>query len=126
MPYMEASILRANEFFSAVDGFDPEGLMAAIGDAGTLLEGAENLGLFDVIGSQYGNVLRDFFTLMPPSLDAAILAGLRSALGRGVRVQFMWQPGYDFEMRAWEISEGTDGALHFHILSPHPREPELD
>lgn len=67
--------------------------------------------------------LRRFFTQLPRSLDAAVLAGLRSALERGLRTQVTWQPGYDFELRAWEVSEGDAGVLNLHVLSPHPDEP---
>ena len=122
MPYIVASILRANEVFARVDGFEPDALLAAIDGAPTLLDGAERLELFSVLDADNAEVLREFFTAVPPALDAAILAGLRSALSRGVRVQFSWQPGYEFELRAWERSEGSFGVANFHILSPEPPE----
>ena len=123
MPYMQAMVLRATDVFAQLDDFNPEALLEAIGDAETILEGAELLGLFDVLSGPQADGLREFLELMPPSLDAALVAGLRSALQRGLRTQFTWQPGYDFELRAWEVSSGSDGVVNFHIVSPHPDEP---
>jgi hypothetical protein len=122
MPYVVASILRANEVFSRLDGFEGRALLPEFADASTVLEGAEQLGLFEVLGDDDAVVLRDFLATMPASMDAAILAGLRSALERGVRAQFTWQPGYDFELRIWERSEGSEGVVNFHVLSPEPPE----
>ena len=122
MPYVVKSILRANEVFANLDAFEPEALLDAISEAETVLDGAEALGLFDVLDEDNAMSLRDFFASVPPALDAAVLAGMRSALSRGVRTQITWQPGYDFELRAWEASEGSHGLLNIHILSPHPLE----
>ena len=117
------SILYANEVFASLDAFEPEALLEVIGDVETVLDGADALGLFDVLDEDNAAFLRDFFASVPPALDAAVLAGMRSALSRGVRTQITWQPGYDFELRAWEASEGSHGLFNVHILSPHP--PEL-
>ena len=35
---------------------------------------------------------------------------------------FTWQPGYDFELRAWEVSDGSVGLANFHLVTPHPDE----
>lgn len=122
MPYIVASILRANEVFARLEGFEPDVSLAAIEGAPTPLDGDERLELFSVLDDANARVLRDFFTEVPSKLDAAILAGLRDALTRGVRVQFSWQPGYDFELRAWERTDGSAGVVNFHILSPEPPE----
>ena len=106
MPYMQSAILRANEVFARLDGFEPE-----------------SLGLLDVLEPDQADALRAFLDALPPGLDAAILAGLRSALERGVRTQFTWRPAYEFELRAWEVSEGSAGVLNMVISSPHPEEP---
>jgi hypothetical protein len=122
MPYVVASMLRANEVFANLDAFNPEALLDAISGAETVLEGADALGLFDVLDPDNAAALREFFAQVPPAIDAAVLAGLRSALSRGLRTQITWQPGYDFELRAWEASEGSSGLFNVHILSPHPPE----
>ncbi len=122
MPYVVASMLRANEVFAQLDGFEPTALLEAISEAGTVLDGADALGLFDVLDAENAAALRTFFARVPPALDAAVLAGMRSALSRGVRTQITWQPGYDFELRAWEASEGSSGLFNIHIISPHPPE----
>lgn len=123
MPYMQSAILRANEVFARLDGFEPESLLEAIGEARGIRDGAESLGLLDVLEPDQADALRAFLDALPPGLDAAILAGLRSALERGVRTQFTWRPAYEFELRAWEVSEGSAGVLNMVISSPHPEEP---
>ncbi len=122
MPYAVRSMLRVNEVLATLEGFEPEALLAAIAGADTVLDGADALGLFDVLDAENADSLRRFFGSVPASLDAAVLAGIRSALGRGVRIQVTWQPGYDFELRLWEASEGSSGLFNIHVLSPHPPE----
>ena len=123
MPYLVQPILRANEVLAQVEGFEAEPLLAAIEGASTVNAAADALGLFAVLDDDDATTLREFFDTIPASLDAAILAGVRSALQRGVRTQVSWQPGYDFELRMWERSDGADGVVNLHILSPEP--PEL-
>lgn len=122
MPFGVGSVLLANETFAPLSGFNPEGILAATADAQTVLEAAVALGLLDVLSEQNGAFMAEFLAAIPPSLDAAVLAAVRSALARGVRVQLTWQPAYDFELRLWEASEGSAGLANVHILSPHPPE----
>lgn len=126
MPYLVEPILRANEVLAKVDDFDAPPLLDTIGGATSVLQAADALGIFAVLDDGYATTLRDFFTTLPPALDAAILAGVRSALERGVRTQISWQPGYDFELRMWERSDGPKGLLNLHIISPEPDELPLD
>ncbi len=125
MPYMESALLQATQLFAPIERFDPQGLLEAIEGVDNLLDGAERMGLFEVLDGPYGDALRKHFQKLPPSVDASILAGLRSALERGLRTQFIWKPAYDFELRMWEVSDGghAPGTLTFQILSPHPEEP---
>lgn len=128
MPYIVASILRANEIFAPLEGFNPEALLGALREVETVREGIELLGLTDAI--EYpGNaeVLIEFLDGLPPSLDASILAGLRSALSRGLRTQFTWKPGYAFDLTLWESSDQLAdgkwvGLVNFLIVSPDPVE----
>ena len=123
MPYLVQPILRANEVLAQVDDFEPEPLLETIQGASTVNEAVEALGLFETLETDADRAdLREFFDTIPASLDAAILAGVRSALERGVRTQVTWQPGYAFELRMWERSDGARGVVNLHILSPEPPE----
>lgn len=122
MPYMQLAVLRANEVFAGVGGHEPQRLRADLGDARTVRATGEALGLFDVLEERVGAGLREYLDRLPAGLDSAMVAALHSALERGLRTQLVWQPGYDFEIRMWEVSEGSDGVLTMMIVSPHPPE----
>lgn len=122
MPYIVASVLRANEFLSRLDGFEPDALLAAVGDADSVLAGVERLGLLEVLEPGDADSLRALLEALPPSLDAALLAAVLDALGRGVRVQLTWQPAVEFELRVWERSEASAGLVNLFLLSPEPAE----
>lgn len=129
MPHSTGFILSANALFAPLDG---DGLAAdshlgALGDATDIDAGAQALGLFDVLPAADAELLRGFLAAVPASLHAAVLGALRSALGRGLRTQFTWQPGYDAEVRVWEVSDetdaGWDGLVNVFLTTPHPPEP---
>ena len=122
MPFLIASVLLANQTFGPLEGFDPDDVLGKIEHSGTVRAAAEALGLLDVLTEDQAVYMRDFLDSIPGSLDAAMLGALRNAFSRGVRVQISWQPGYDFELRAWEASEGSAGLCNLHVLSPHPYE----
>ncbi len=81
--------------------------------------------MFDVLEPEQADALKRFLGEVPESLDAAIVGAVRNALGRGLRSQLTWQPGYEFELRLWEVSEGSAGLLNVHVLTPHPDEPTM-
>lgn len=122
MPYLVASVLRANEVLAGLDRFEPEALTRQLAAASTVLEGVEELGLPEVLDAPYAAALRQLLGDLPPAVDAAVLAAARSALGRGVRVQLTWQPSAAVELRCWEVSEGSEGLLNLHLLTPEPDE----
>ncbi|GAC1599808.1 MAG: hypothetical protein NVS3B21_26590 [Acidimicrobiales bacterium] len=123
MPYMHQALLRANEVFATTDGFAPDRLLSDLADADSVRACADRLGLFAILSDEgVRSGLEAYLASLPPSLDAAMVAALRSALGRGLRTQLVWKPGYDFEVRMWEVSEGSDGVLNVMIVSPHPPE----
>lgn len=129
MPHSTGFILSANAVFAPLDegSFDPGAHLGAIGDATDIAAGAQALGLYDVLPPADADVLRAFLAAVPASLHAAVLGALRSALERGLRTQFTWQPGYHPEVRVWEVSDetddGWDGLVNVLLTTPHPPEP---
>jgi hypothetical protein len=128
MPHSTGFILSANAIFAPLDdeAFDPGGHLDTLGDATGIDDGAEALGLFEVLPPTDGALLRGFLADVPASMHAAVLGALRSALSRGLRTQFTWQPGYDHELRVWEVSDetptGWDGMVNVFLTTPHPPE----
>lgn len=130
MPFLIASVLMANDVFGPLEDFEPGQVLETISGAQTVREAAESLGLLAVLTEANAENLGEFLDTIPASLDAAVLAAVRSALQRGVRVQLTWQPAYEFEVRMWEVTEttpdGTLGLVNINVLSQHPpEEPEL-
>jgi hypothetical protein len=125
MPFLVASVVRANEVFSALDTWEPEGLIAAIDGSETVIQMGDSLGIFDVLETEQAEALKRFLGEVPEALDAAIVSAVRNALSRGLRSQLTWQPGYEFELRLWEVSEGSAGLLNVHVITPHPDEPTM-
>ncbi len=133
MPYVVAFIEQANQIFSAPgDAFDPQGLLRALDGVESVGEGVQRFELLGAIESEaQQRVAEEFIRLLPPSLDAAILAALRSALERGLRTQFTWKPGYAFEVGLWESSKQESdgrwvGLVNILIVSPDPPEDAAD
>jgi hypothetical protein len=68
---------------------------------------------------------------MPAALNAGMLAAMRSALGRGLRVQLVWQESASYEVRMWESTRragsmaGSTASSPLHLLSPEPPERNI-
>ena len=122
MPFLIGSVLLANETFSPLNDFDPDGILETIAESATVREAAEDLGLLSVLSEQQAERMVEFLDAIPPALDAAVLAAARSAFARGVRVQLTWEPAYDFQVHLWEAAEGSAGLVNINVLSPHPVE----
>jgi hypothetical protein len=124
VPYSIASLQYANEQFGPLEGFRPDEMLALVEGIETVAEGLTALGALGggVVSDGNADGLRELLADLPPSLDQMILAALRSALRRGLRTQVTWKPGYDFELQAWESSDGDQGLLNLLVISPHPRE----
>lgn len=131
MPHDDKFILFANATFSPFDDadFNPEDLLGTLSDATDIDEGAEALGLYAVLSPADAALLRDFLAAIPPSMHAAALGAVRSALSRGLRTQFTWHPGYEHELRMWEVSDkdtgGWRGMVNLVLTTPHPPEEAL-
>jgi hypothetical protein len=126
--YMTKTIQLAQEVFGGLNSFAPDSLLASLGDVETIGEAADALHLIDVLPAEQRGPMSDFLASIPPSIDAAMLAAMRSALARGLPIGISWQPGYDFELRVWDVSgpEGDGqpwaGMVNVHLVSPHPIE----
>lgn len=128
MPHSTGFILSANALFAPLDegDLDAAAHLETLQDATDIDAGAEALGLYEVLPPADGALLRGFLADVPASLHGAVLGALRSALSRGLRTQFTWQPGYDHELRVWEVSDetatGWDGMVNVFLTTPHPPE----
>lgn len=129
MPFGHAAMHHANSAMSAPgDDFDPAGLLAPIEDSPDLSHATKDSGLLTLLSDSEKDAYLFVIEHMPAGLDAAMLAATRSALGRGLRVQLVWQEAASYEVRMWESSapsgvEGRlDGILTLHLLSPEPPE----
>ena len=69
----------------------------------------------------------DFVESTPASIQAAILEVVRENLGRNEpkQMQFMWTPGYDWELRIVESQSSimSDGGITIHVKSRYPGDP---
>lgn len=129
MPYVNAAMHLANHTFAPMEEVDTARLGAPLREAGSLVDLADKLGLFEVLAEERRTELQAFLASTPPSLDAAILAAIGSAVERGIHSQLVWQPAYDWRVEAWEVSaEGFEapGALTIVISAPHPYEAPAD
>jgi hypothetical protein len=126
--YMAETILLVQQVFGGLNDFAPGDLLERLSDVERIGEAAEILQLMDVLPDEQKAPMRDFLASIPPAIDVALVAAVRSALERGLRAAFSWQPGYDFELRVWDISgpNGDDkpwaGLVNVHLVSPHPVE----
>jgi hypothetical protein len=129
VPYIVAFIQQANQIFDPPGVIDSDGLLEALNGVDTVLEG---IAQFELLGAIEDDEIRrlalEFIQLLPPSLDAAVLAVLRSALSRGLKTQFTWKPNYAFGLDLWESSKFDEeagvwvGLVNVLILSPDPIE----
>jgi hypothetical protein len=122
MPYLVETLAKAQETLASLENFEPDALLDGLGETSTVGEAAELLGLIDPLPSEQQEPMRSFLASIPPAIDAGMMAALRSALGRGLRVQISWQPAYEFELRVWDVSDGSQGMVNIHLSSPHPVE----
>jgi len=123
MPFMENPLLVANELFAPPQGFDAQPLLDGLSGVGTLGEAIGLLGLPDrEADAHLAEPFSTFVAEMPPSLDAAVLAAVRSALERGLRVQFGWRPAVGWSVDLHERSQGPNGLLRVEFASPEPVE----
>jgi hypothetical protein len=128
MVYMAETLALANEVFAATSEFAPSELLQSFQNANTVGEAADMLHMLDVLDAEQQEPMASFLATIPPAIDAAIMATARNALSRGLRVTFTWQPGYDFDVRIWDVTKFANdvwrGMVNVHVTSPHPPEAE--
>jgi hypothetical protein len=124
MVYMAETMAKVNEVFAATQNFHPGELLDTFQSAETVGQAAEMLGLLAVLDPEQQGPMTEFLASIPPAIDAAIVAVARNALQRGLRVTYTWQPGYDFELRVWDVAFEHRGMVNVHVSSPHPQEAE--
>jgi hypothetical protein len=113
---------------AAGDQFDPEGILAPIQDSRNLIDATKASGVLSGVDEDEAAAYMAVLEHMPKALDAAMLAAIRDALQRGLRVQVVWQESAGYELRAWESSAPSGqqgrlaGVLTLHLLSPEPPE----
>ena len=126
--YMTKTIQLAQQVFGGLSSFEPDNLLASLDGVETMRAAADALHLIDVLPEEQREPMAEFLASIPPSIDAAVVAAIRSSLARGLPVGISWQPGYDFELRVWDVSgprgEGEPwvGMVNVHLVSPHPDE----
>jgi hypothetical protein len=94
----------------AANGFSP---VAAdlISAAGSCAEVATALGIDDGVDPAQASA---FFAALPPSVDAALLAALKSAAERNIPFTLQWVPAAYFKATVYEgvdVDAGVVGAL---------------
>lgn len=122
MPYMQTSLQRINGAFSSAN--------IATVPRETISNAAD---LADAFSSLPGVDLSDgaveFIRSWPSALQAAVLAAIVDNLSRDddrrVPIVMTWTPGYDFDVRIWDVrnTESSDGELTIHLTSRYPGDP---
>jgi hypothetical protein len=116
MPFMEGILPRLNRRLTqeAIGDF-PAALVESDLSLVELLRAIE---VFERDGES------DFVGQIPDSLQAALIAILRSNLRRNARKQMIvsWAPGYDWELTVWETAStsASRGGITIQIKSRYP------
>jgi hypothetical protein len=127
MVYGSMILVKANALFSPLEGFDPASLRDMLDGVETIAQAANSLGMEGVVPSEFQQPLMDFLETIPPSIDAAALAAMRSALERGLRVTLTWEPAYYFELKVWDVSK-LEGETWVGLVNVNlsARDPEME
>lgn len=80
-------------------------------------------------GVQLTTAARTFLQGWPSGIQAAVEAAIYDDLTRPVTsrvpILFSWTPGYDYEVRIWDVrnTTSTEGELTIHLTSRYPADP---
>jgi hypothetical protein len=128
MPLAHAAMHLVNATVGAPgEGFDNASVLEQIGGAVDLLEATQNSGLLDVLEPDAAAAYQKLLDDMPPSVSKAMLAAMKDALERNLRVQLVWQEARAYEVRIWESSaphadsgQPMHGSVTLYLRSPDP------
>ena len=125
MPYMSIAVAKANEIFAPTTQFNPDVLRANLNGVDTIAEAVDLLNVAAVMTQPLQERFGTFLGTIPASIDAAVLAAVRSALLRKIPVTFTWQAAAGFEVRIWDDAKQDNagtwvGMVNVHLLSPDP------
>lgn len=120
MPRMQEMSVQLNSVFGAgIGDLDPD-LFGP--DSGSLAEAFARLP-----GVQIGPAEAAYIDAWPTALQAALKAALHENLRRDgtVPVTFAWTPGYDYDLRIWDVrdSSTTRGGMTVLVTSRYPDDP---
>lgn len=121
MPRMQVMSTQLNSAFDVegIIGLDPEVFGP---DSGSLAEAFARLP-----GVAIGPAETAYLDAWPTALQAALKAALYENLRRDGRVPvtFAWAPGYDYDLRIWDVrdTEATHGGITVLVTSRYPDDP---
>ncbi len=102
MPSMQAMVERLNVRFNRDNIREIEQTLLA--PQANLVESAQKAGI------AVSDAEIAYLSSWPAGLQEAIRAALASARARLLPVQFVWAPGYQYEVNFWEVA-GTERSL---------------
>ena len=88
----------------------------AVSAATSVRDAVERTTILDGLTAAEATEARAVLDALPPAVDAAILAALRSAFARNAPGRFEWHEGAFIELRTWE--EPGSGRLRIVLVSP--------
>ncbi len=92
----------------------------AVMGAHTVKEAVERVRLLDGMDDPIVAEALAVLEGLPRAIDAALLAGLRSALDRRIPVGLEWEEGEIMGLRIHEVSDGA-GHVDIVVITPHGR-----
>jgi hypothetical protein len=119
---MVATVRMANRHLDHQDAALWKRASQAILGSSTLTEVLDKVGGFDVPGVSDADHARRAMDALPPSVGAAVLAALRSAVDRDLPVVIQWKPGVASEAQVWEVVEDGAGQIGVLIVTPYGRD----
>ena len=122
MPDMHTALHQINGAFSAAN-------IATVNASG-FAPGTDLVDALDALpGVQLSVAARAFLQGWPAGIQAAVGAAIFDDLSRPltarVPILFSWTPGYDYDVRIWDVrnTASTHGELTIHLTSRYPTDP---
>lgn len=122
MPDMHTALHQINGAFSAANVNSLNASPFAPGN--NLIDALDGLP-----GVTLSATVRTFLQTWPTGIQAAVAAAIYDDLSRPttsrVPILLSWTPGYDYEVRMWDVrnTTSTHGELTIHLTSRYPGDP---